>query len=1103
MKNKLMAAAVALALSLFSYSTLSAQTMAAVTVTTNSLGTQIPVDFLGLSMEWQYAQDYFGTTSAPNNTFFQLMENLGTGVYRIGGNSTDEWCWDSGPSQCQHQMTAGMINSIFNASAKTGFGVIAGVNLTDGSTTNAVDTVTAFLNDGLNAYPGSKLIGAEIGNEPDLFDTSTNTSDATYPSSYTIGDNESDYKKFITALNANATTKGVPWVGPAFAGGWSSQLGSWISAAKSNGVGTTLPNPALITIHNYPLSNCGSSAGTGTISGLLSASAMTSHIAQYGGYEQTAANAGYKLRVAETNSSACGGSPGVSDVQAAALWAMDDMFEYAQAGIVGVNFHGGGTSTSNGEDYSAVFTTGSNGQGTASQGATVAPLYYGMLMFSNATGKYLLPTTVSTSDNIKAYAVAASALADPQVFVINKDTSASGLVSVKPSETMYSATLLIQSGSSLSDSNPSYGGVRPNASTGILPAPSTTTLTPNASGVFQFTLANASAAMITMHRGTPTATPTPVVASIWRVNAGGPSYTDSQGNLWAADENFTGGAAAVTTNTIASAKPGTADGTLYQSQRYGTSFSYIFNVPAGSYQVTLKFAETYFTTAGSRVFSYAINGVTQQSNFDIYSLVGQNTALDEVYNNISGASGAITISFGPASVNNAVVQAIQIVPQPATATPTFTFSKSPTVTLTSTYTSTVTMSPTATTTFTSSPTSTNTPAFTPTSTPTNTLSPTATQTNSSTATTTPTNTLSATATRTNSNTATSTNTLTYTFTPTGTPTFTTSSTPTNTSTGTTVVNSPTGTSTLTHSPTATNTLSSTSTPTATSTNTYTAITMATNTDTGTPTYTSTSTSTLAANTSTFTLTPSVTVTNTPTSSRTATSTATNSQTSTPTATSTSTLTYTFTKTLTPTSTPTNTGTWTSTQAPPTHTNTPTATSTWTNTAIPPTTTPTGTATRTATTSSGCSGIPNWSGNFVSYSVGQKVAYNGEVYECLQSHKSQSDWTPSAVPALWKDLGPCGSVSQAVIAAQPVVYPNPVTSSTLSIQLPVSNASNVSVQVFTVAMRQVHSVNIPQVIGNTMTMQAMDKSGVNLANGLYYFMIQANGQKWINKVLVLR
>lgn len=139
---------------------------------------------------------------------------------------------------------------------------------------------------------------------------------------------------------------------------------------------------------------------------------------------------------------------------------------------------------------------------------------------------------------------------------------------------------------------------------------------------------------------------------------------------------------------------------------------------------------------------------------------------------------------------------------------------------------------------------------------------------------------------------------------------------------------------------------------------------------------------------------------------------------------------------------------------------------------------------------------------MAYSIGQKVDYNGEIYQCIQAHTSEPTWEPNVVPALWKDLGACGSVP-AIAVAQPVVYPNPVTSDSLSIQLPVSNSTNVSVAVYTVAMRQVKTVSVPQVFGDTMTVQAIDKAGIKLANGLYYFMIQANGQKWMSKVLVLR
>ena len=43
-------------------------------------------------------------------------------------------------------------------------------------------------------------------------------------------------------------------------------------------------------------------------------------------------------------------------------------------------------------------------------------------------------------------------------------------------------------------------------------------------------------------------------------------------------------------------------------------------------------------------------------------------------------------------------------------------------------------------------------------------------------------------------------------------------------------------------------------------------------------------------------------------------------------------------------------------------------------------------------------FPMW--ELVSYSVGDRVQYNGTLYKCIQAHTSQTDWTPDATPALW-------------------------------------------------------------------------------------------------------
>jgi hypothetical protein len=38
---------------------------------------------------------------------------------------------------------------------------------------------------------------------------------------------------------------------------------------------------------------------------------------------------------------------------------------------------------------------------------------------------------------------------------------------------------------------------------------------------------------------------------------------------------------------------------------------------------------------------------------------------------------------------------------------------------------------------------------------------------------------------------------------------------------------------------------------------------------------------------------------------------------------------------------------------------------------------------------------------VQYSIGSKVSYNSNNYVCIAPHFSESNWTPSVCPSLWK------------------------------------------------------------------------------------------------------
>ncbi len=146
----------------------------------------------------------------------------------------------------------------------------------------------------------------------------------------------------------------------------------------------------------------------------------------------------------------------------------------------------------------------------------------------------------------------------------------------------------------------------------------------------------------------------PPPSTATRINAGGSAYTDSQNQAWSADTGYTGGSTASTAATIAN----TADQTLYKSERWG-AFSYSISVPAGRYDVTLKFAEIYFTSSGQRKFNVAINGTTVLSNFDVFAEAGgANRAIDKTFEVTS--TGTINIQFIAGSADQPKVSAIEI-----------------------------------------------------------------------------------------------------------------------------------------------------------------------------------------------------------------------------------------------------------------------------------------------------------------------------------------------------------------------------------------------------------------------------------------------------------
>jgi hypothetical protein len=143
-----------------------------------------------------------------------------------------------------------------------------------------------------------------------------------------------------------------------------------------------------------------------------------------------------------------------------------------------------------------------------------------------------------------------------------------------------------------------------------------------------------------------------------QINAGGPAVAP-----YVADKNFTGGTTINHPDTISYqfGLINPAPPSAYQNGRVG-NFSYTIPgfVPGSRHMVRLHFAETFFTTTGSRVFNVSLNGQPVLTNFDIVAVAGsKDMAVVAQFATNARAGGDYLIQF-TSLVNNSLVSAIEI-----------------------------------------------------------------------------------------------------------------------------------------------------------------------------------------------------------------------------------------------------------------------------------------------------------------------------------------------------------------------------------------------------------------------------------------------------------
>jgi predicted alpha-1,2-mannosidase len=114
--------------------------------------------------------------------------------------------------------------------------------------------------------------------------------------------------------------------------------------------------------------------------------------------------------------------------------------------------------------------------------------------------------------------------------------------------------------------------------------------------------------------------------------------------------------------------PNAAPAQVYQSERYGSDFTFSYQVPTGKYSVRLHFAEIFNDSAGRRIENVDINGQRVLTNFDTFVAAGgMNKAVVKEFRDIApNAQRNITIriSAAPGSPDqNAKISAIEILAQ--------------------------------------------------------------------------------------------------------------------------------------------------------------------------------------------------------------------------------------------------------------------------------------------------------------------------------------------------------------------------------------------------------------------------------------------------------
>jgi hypothetical protein len=423
-------------------------------------GGDIPTHFVGFSIEWTLIERYMGPNARAG--FSNLLDNLGTGILRIGGGSQDNVKFDAAAQNSNAVITPQDVAAIretlnlTNGSADgetPAWGTILGTGLAPQPLRPVAtpDNARRFIAQGVEPSFGDEqgrraLAGIELGNEPDL--------------NYAL--NPNGYLTAFTAYSQPDITTDYPVIGPST----SEQIAPWQHMKAGNpllGIRFFHHWPAILdtigpimkerpggfgvsaTDHFYPFARaCANDPyRCATIPRLLSDERMANFDYQVYTHAAEAGRHDVGYRIEETSTAAGRGFDGVSNVAASSVWALDQLFNAAcpqppdapganarcEVGATGLNLHNAEVRAfsfpAEGNAYYNAVNYDPTPDESQAGSPTPGPSYYAMLLFAKlAQGTDgLRPVEVAPArpgaSPVKAWQVNGER-SDRRLFLINK-----------------------------------------------------------------------------------------------------------------------------------------------------------------------------------------------------------------------------------------------------------------------------------------------------------------------------------------------------------------------------------------------------------------------------------------------------------------------------------------------------------------------------------------------------------------------------------------------------------------------------------------------------------------------------------------------------------